>query len=54
MILEIETRGQILQITNKSFSRYSINRDYEEMQNLAEELINQNNPDSYVITYKNI
>ena len=51
---EVEQEGEISQITNKSFSRYSINRDYDAMQNLAVELINQHNPNSYVITYKGI
>ena len=50
----MEQEGEISQITNKSFSRYSINRDYDAMQNLAVELINQHNPNSYVITYKGI
>lgn len=51
---EVEQEGEILQVTSKSFSRQTINHDYDGMKNIAEELIRQYNPGSYVITYKGI
>ncbi|USG65123.1 hypothetical protein NDK47_23865 [Brevibacillus ruminantium] len=50
----VETKGKIIQIPSKSFSRYSIKENKEEMLNLAENLINTYNPNSQVITYKNM
>ncbi|MBB6215090.1 hypothetical protein HNQ80_001179 [Anaerosolibacter carboniphilus] len=50
---EIEQKGEIIQIPTKSYSKYSINRDYDGMLNMAEKLIELYNPNSKVITYKN-
>jgi len=51
---QVEQEGEIVQITSKSFSKYTVNQDYEGMKNIAEELIRQYNPSSYVITYKGV
>lgn len=51
---EVEQDGEILQVTSKSFSKYTIRQDYDGMKGIAEKLIKMYNPNSHVITYKGV
>ncbi|MHA6252752.1 hypothetical protein [Oceanobacillus sp. CAU 1775] len=44
--------GSILQVTSKSFSRFTIKENQKELKSLAENLMNHYNPNSEIITYK--
>lgn len=44
--------GSILQVTSKSFSRYTIKENQKELKCLAENLMKRYNPESEIITYK--
>lgn len=48
----VRSKGNILQITSKSFSRFTINENKNELIRLADNLMNQYNPNSKIITYK--
>ncbi len=48
----VRPKGNILQITSKSFSRFTINENKNELIRLADNLMNQYNPNSKIITYK--
>ncbi|GAA5417003.1 hypothetical protein Pryu01_02064 [Paraliobacillus ryukyuensis] len=44
--------GNILQVTSKSFSRYTIKENQKELKCLAQNLMKRYNPKSEIITYK--
>ena len=44
----VRPKGNILQITSKSFSRFTINENKNELIRLADNLMNQYNPWIYV------
>ncbi len=48
----VKPTGSILQVTSKSFSRFTIKENQLEMKCLAENLMKLYNPDSEIITYK--
>jgi DNA or RNA helicases of superfamily II len=48
----VEQRGEIYQIPFRSFSKSAIKKNYEGMEYIANELIKKYNPDSNIITYK--
>ncbi|MFD2193949.1 hypothetical protein, partial [Oceanobacillus bengalensis] len=48
----VKPTGSILQVTSKSFSRFTIKENQQEMKCLAENLMKIYNPDSEIITYK--
>ncbi|MCT2536559.1 hypothetical protein NC661_03130 [Aquibacillus koreensis] len=48
----VEPKGSMLQVTSKSFSRYTIKENQQVLQRLAENLMKRYNPNSEVITYK--
>lgn len=48
----VQPVGSILQVTSKSFSRFTIKENQKELKRLAENLITHYNPNSKIITYK--
>lgn len=49
---EVKPMGTLLQVTSKSFSRFTINESEQELKVLAQNLIDTYNPDSEIISYK--
>ncbi|MCM3022337.1 hypothetical protein M3576_03160 [Weizmannia ginsengihumi] len=49
---EVKPKGTLLQITSKSFSRYSINESEQDLKQVAQKLIDTYNPNSEIISYK--
>jgi len=48
----VQPVGSILQVTSKSFSRFTIRENQKKLKQLAENLITYYNPNSRIITYK--
>lgn len=44
--------GSMLQVTSKSFSRFTIKENHKELKSLAKNLMERYNPESEIITYK--
>lgn len=49
---EVKPKGGILQVTSKSFSRYTIKENEKDLKKLAENLMQRYNPCSEIISYK--
>lgn len=49
---EVKPKGSILQVTSKSFSRYTIKENQKELEKLAKNIMERYNPGSEIISYK--
>ena len=49
---QVKPKGSMLQVTSKSFSRYTVKENQKELEKLAENLVEQYNPGSEIISYK--
>ncbi|MGM0974754.1 MAG: hypothetical protein ACQEW2_17635 [Bacillota bacterium] len=49
---QVKPKGSMLQVTSKSFSRYTVKENQKELEKLAKNLVEQFNPGSEIITYK--
>ncbi|MGS2777791.1 hypothetical protein ACVBAX_10460 [Robertmurraya sp. GLU-23] len=49
---EVKPKGSMLQVTSKSFSRYTIKENEKDLKRMAENLMKRYNPSSEIISYK--